>query len=244
LTAGHVQRKPLASPAQDNGDGQQHEPDPGEAGADASVDLDVTRPVGELVPADIKDPLMAETRSSPRIQRVLQDIEDNGGADFEIKWSARGGYHSNGKIYIDRRETMADWISTMMHELNHLSDQRQGLNPVAADTASREDFVATKMFNEIRSHAVSYVGLLEREAGNPATAAAAPAGFDEFKAYLRADEATNGICYDSATIQAMAEAWVEKKYKTEWTTSNTGENYYDYWGAAWDDAHPAAPAAP
>ncbi len=42
----------------------------------------------------------------------------------------------------------------------------------------------------------------------------------------------------------MAEAWVEHKYKTEWTTSNTGENYYDYWGKAWDDAHPAAPPAP
>ena len=55
---------------------------------------------------------------------------------------------------------------------------------------------------------------------------------------MREREAAAGRRFDSAGIQTLAEAWVEAKYRNEWTTSNTGENYYVYWGRIWDDAHP------
>lgn len=183
---------------------------------------------------------MAQVRTSARMRQVLAEIEAHGGAAFDIKWSARGGIHSSGTIYIDRRQEMSSWIATMMHELNHLNDHRQGLNPNAATTASREDFINRKMRNEIRSHAISYVGLIEREATG-AEPASPPAGYTEFRAHLRErDAAAGGAHFDSARIQVLAEAWVEAKYRNEWTTSNTGENYYVYWGRIWDETHPAA----
>jgi hypothetical protein len=42
------------------------------------------------------------------------------------------------------------------------------------------------MENEIRSQAISYVGLIEREGTEPGVAASPPAGFAEFRAYLQA----------------------------------------------------------
>lgn len=238
--AAAVQRKPLdgAAVAAPEAAGKGHEQEPTPPGPGGAADLDATRAVGANIPDDVRTALMTQVRSSARMQQVLRDIEAHGGAAFDIKWSARGGFHSNGVIYIDRREEMSSWISTLMHELNHLNDQRQGLNPNAATAASREDFINTKMRNEIRSHAISYVGLIEREASG-AAAAAPPAGFTEFRAHLRTREAAAGGGHlDAAAIQALAEAWVEAKYRSEWTTSNTGENYYVYWGRAWDEAHP------
>lgn len=241
---GTIQRKPAdgaaaAQGAAAEGDGHDHgheqEPTPG--GGGGAGDLDTTRPIGALIPDEVRTELMTEVRRSQRMQQVLREIEEHGGAAFDIKWSGRGGFHSAGTIHIDRRQEMASWIATMMHELNHLNDHRQGLNPSAATTESREEFVNTKMRNEIRSHAISYVGLIERE-GAGADPASPPAGFTEFRAYLRQREEAEQVCFTSEAIQAMAEAWVEDKYRTTWTTSNTGENYYDYWGRAWDEAHP------
>ncbi len=241
---GTIQRKPAdgaaaAQGAAAEGDGHDHgheqEPTPG--GGGGAGDLDTTRPIGALIPDEVRTELMTEVRRSQRMQQVLREIEEHGGAAFDIKWSGRGGFHSAGTISIDRRQEMGSWIATMMHELNHLNDHRQGLNPSAATTESREEFVNTKMRNEIRSHAISYVGLIERE-GAGADPASPPAGFTEFRAYLRQREEAEQVNFDSGTIQAMAEAWVEDKYRTTWTTSNTGENYYDYWGRAWDEAHP------
>lgn len=244
---GVIQRKPggaagagaaAASQAAASSDGHDHgheqEPTPG---GDGGADLDTTRPVGSLIPDDVRTELMTEVRRSVRMQQVLREIEEHGGAAFDVKWSARGGFHSAGTIHIDRRQEMSSWIATMMHELNHLSDHRQGLNPSAATTASREDFVNTKMRNEIRSHAISYVGLIERE-GSGAAAASPPAGYTEFRTHLREREQAEQVCFTSDAIQAIAEAWVEAKYRDVWTTSNTGENYYDYWGRIWDEAHP------
>jgi hypothetical protein len=244
---GAIQRKPAegagagagtASQVAAEGDGHDHghERDP-EPGGEGGADLDTTRPVGGMVPDEIRTALLAEVRRSPRMQQVLREIEEHGGAAFDIKWSARGGFHSGGVIHIDRQDEMPRWISTMMHELNHLNDHRQGLNPSAATSESREDFVNTKMRNEIRSHAISFVGLLERE-GSGADPALPPAGFDEFRAHLREREEAEQVCFSSAAIEAMAEQWVEDKYRNEWTTRNTHENYYDYWGRIWDEAHP------
>ena len=239
---GAVQRKPAGGAAgagaqagvEDDGHGHEHEPDPGGEGGG---DLDTTRPVGGMVPDDIRNELMTEMRTSPRIQQVLREIEQHGGAAFDIKWSDRGNFHRSGAIFLDRHNDMSRWVPSMMHELNHLNDHRQGLNPSAATTESREEFVNTKMVNEIRSHAIGYVGLIERE-GSGAAAASPPAGYTEFRAYLRQQEQEQQVCFASSAIQEMAERWVEAKYRNEWTTSNTGENYYDYWGRIWDEAHP------
>jgi hypothetical protein len=240
---GAVQRKPAdgaggagqQAGVEDDGHGHEHEPDPGGEGGGA--DLDTTRPVGGMVPDEIRDELMTEVRRSERMQQVLREIEQHGGAAFDMKWSDRGNFHRSGAIFLDRHNTMSRWIPSTMHELNHLNDHRQGLNPSAATSESREEFVNTKMVNEIRSHAIGYVGLIERE-GAGADPASPPAGFTEFQAYLREQEEAQQVCFASSAIQELAEQWVEAKYRNEWTTSNTGENYYDYWGRIWDEAHP------
>ncbi|MEM9490337.1 MAG: hypothetical protein AAGC55_14420, partial [Myxococcota bacterium] len=123
---GVVQRKADdsgASSAQSQAEGHDHhghhghdsEPEPGDGGGG---DLDTTRPVGDNVPDETRTALMAEMQRSPRMQQVLEEIADNGGASFDIKWSARGNYHRSGAIHLDRRRDMDRWVPSMMHELN------------------------------------------------------------------------------------------------------------------------------
>lgn len=137
--AGVIQRKPLEGAAPQpaiQGDDHGHEQEPNPPGAGSSANLDVTRPVGSNIPDDVRTQLMTQVRTSARMQQVLTEIEAHGGAAFDIEWSTRGGFHSAGTIFIDRRQEMSSWIATMMHELNHLNDHRQGLNPSPATTAS------------------------------------------------------------------------------------------------------------
>jgi len=222
------------------GDGCAHEherdPDPGDT---VPGDLDTNRPVGAAIPDAIKQRLLTELRRSPSMVTLLQEIADNGGTDFNIKWSARGNFQSNGEISLDRRRSITRWLPSMMHELNHLNDHRQGRRPNPRTTESREEFVNTKMGNEIHAHAHGFAALIEYSSDAAATiTASAPAGYDEFLPELRAAEEAAGECFSSEQIMEFAETWLEDKYRNEWTTSNSGENYYDYWGAAWDRAHP------
>jgi hypothetical protein len=100
---------------------------------------------------------------------------------------------------------------------------------------SRADFVKAKMDDEINAHATSYVALLQQDAKT------APAkGYGDFRAHLEKDHAKTLTDKDWAEVERLAKLWLEDKYKNDasWKTSNTQENYYDYWGKAWDKAHP------
>ena len=222
------------APVQMHGD---HDAQPTPPSTGGTGDLDRTRPVGGAIPADIKRRVMDAVRGSPRMQALLQEIADNGGADFGMKWSSRGTYHSAGEIWLDRSWSEGAWVTTMCHELSHLLDFRRGRMPnIRTDT--RDAFVRVQMEQEIRAHAINYVAQIELEGAGSAPGAQ-PLGFAEFKTHLAAEEQRAHQCFTSSHVQRVAETWLAEQYRTNpaFTTSNTNENYYDYWGRAWDEAH-------
>lgn len=42
---------------------------------------------------------------------------------------------------------------------------------------------------------------------------------------------------DWDALQEQARSWLEDRYRNDWVTSNTDENYYDYWGGYWDSVN-------
>jgi hypothetical protein len=206
--------------------------------ADGTIDdpaeLEKSRPVGGDVDADTRKKAMDELEAAPRSKAILDDIKKlRGDLAFAMKWSNQGTFHSAGSISLDRNKNYANWFAGMAHEIVHLHTFLAGK---AADikTMTREDFVKAKMDDEINAHAASYVALLQ---SGKETAPAK--GYAEFRAYLAKDAAKALTDKDWTEIERLAKAWLETRYKTDasWTTSNTHENYYDYWGKAWDAEH-------
>lgn len=147
-----------------------------------------------MIDAEIRTPLMTELGRSATTTEVLASIAANGGA-FDIKWSARGNYQRSGAIFLDRNNTVAKWLPSMMHELNHLDDDRQGRMPNVRST-EREAFVNQKMANEIRAHALGYVSLIQYRRDGEALPTTPPAGFDDFLVVLEAAETeARGACH-------------------------------------------------
>jgi hypothetical protein len=74
------------------------------------------------------------------------------------------------------------------------------------------------------------------------TAGAEPQGFTAFRTYLNTTAPAVLRERNYARIEELAKTWVEARYRAGdpgWRTSNTDENYYTYWGNAWDRAHPS-----
>jgi hypothetical protein len=209
--------------------------------ADGSIDdaaeMDKSRPIDGAVDADTRKKVMDTLEATPRTKTLLDDIKKlRGDLNFDMKWSNRGTYHGSGAVWLDRNMNYETWRAGLAHELVHLHTFLSG---AAADITkmSRADFVKAKMDDEINAHATSYVALLQQDKKT------APAmGFAEFRASLEKDHAKTLTDKDWPEVERLAKAWLEDKYKNDanWTTSNTHENYYDYWGKAWDKAHPAA----
>jgi hypothetical protein len=203
------------------------------ASADAVVQMDeAERRAGDAIPAELRARLFERLRGSAEIQCVLEEIRGaRGNLDFAIKWSSRGSYHRTGEIHLDLNGDEESWTSSLAHELVHLSTYVRG-RAADVNANTREEFVRLKMEDEINSQATQYVALLQM--GNET---AAPAGYQEFRRHLRSDHAELLENERWSRIKEIARAWLEDKYRNEWVTSNTGVNYYEYWGSAWDRQH-------
>jgi hypothetical protein len=211
--------------------------------ADGSIDdpaeMEKSRAVGSDIDADTRSKAMSGLDAAPRSKEILDDIKKlRGDLAFPMKWSNQGTFHSTGSIWLDRNKNYENWFAGMAHEIVHLHTFLAGK---AADikTMTREDFVKAKMEDEINSHAASYVALLQ---SGKETAPAK--GYAEFRTHLKKELPKALDDKDWAAIETLAKKWLEERYKTDasWTTSNTHENYYDYWGKAWDKQH--APKTP
>jgi hypothetical protein len=208
--------------------------------ADGSIDdpaeMAKERPVDGAVDADTRKKVMDTLDSTPRTKTVLDEIKKlRGDLNFSMKWSNQGTYHGTGAIWLDRNKNYEDWRAGLAHELVHLHTFLSG-NAADIKSMTRENFVKAKMDDEINAHATSYVALLQQDKKS------APAkGYAEFRAHLEKDHAKTLTDKDWAAAERLARVWLEDKYKNDasWQTSNTNENYYDYWGKAWDKAHPA-----
>ena len=197
--------------------------------------LDTERPIGGTVATDIRQRLITTLRQSARTVSVLDALA--AGGDWNLIWSGGGTGQVGNAIQIDRRWTFDMWLTSMTHELTHLLDDRQGREPEAATATDRDAFVATKVQNEANAHAAQYAAHWELiQAGS--APAYEPNGYSPFMTHF----ATLGQTAGAATIEAAARPWLTTQYRSNpmFTTSNTSENYYTYWGRIWDEAHPAA----
>lgn len=227
--------------AEQMGHGHDHgqEPAPGD-GTGAGADLDATRPVGGDVDGDTRSSLIRALRGSAEASSLLDDVEEaRGDLSFPLKWSNRGSYHRSGSIFIDRNTDETEWYGTLAHELVHLCTYESG-SAADASTMGRDEFVEAKMTDEINAQATAFVALMQvgRFTGE--------VGLDEFVTWLEEHhpdlmmsmEDPEEDAQNWSDIKGHAATWLEDKYRNEWVTSNTSENYYTYWGNAWDRANP------
>ena len=240
LAAARDSAPPQGSESRGHEPGVQREPsvqrDPPGAG---TGDLDTRRPVGGAVPAAERAQVFDPLQRSPRAQTIMAEIRRiRGDLAFPVRWSSRGTYQVSGEIWLDRTWTTAQNIVAVQHEITHLLTQLSGGAPNIA-TMTRDAYVAAQMVDEINAHAAGYVVHLQL-----ATAGAEPQGFAAFRTFLTSNHAAVLRRRDYAQIETLARTWVEARYRAGdpgWRTSNTDENYYTYWGKAWDAAHPAGP---
>ncbi|MDY0062759.1 MAG: hypothetical protein RBU45_23315 [Myxococcota bacterium] len=204
------------------------EPEPGDTPAAPEAPARVS---GDPIPTDIREDLFTKLAAIPRVKEVLDAIEAAKGLDFPIKWSDQGTFQSGGAIYLRTTSTPESWVASLAHELVHLQTYVEGKAANAA-AQTKEEFVAAKMDDEINAQVTTYVALLQQgETSNSS------AGFDEFYAFLTADHAEALTGKKWTEIATLARTWMVDKYKNEWVTNNTQENYYTYWGNHWDDVN-------
>ena len=205
-----------------------HEQEP-EPAVLSEEQLSQQRPVSTEIPAELRERLMSALKAAPASNSTLDAIQAaRGDLNFPIKWSQKGNYHSKGKIYLDRRRDESKWLSSMMHELVHLKTYLEG-NAANVGTMDRETFVAEKMRDEIDAQATAYVALMQSNIEQNQSA-----GYNEFRALILAEHNDVFTAQNWGQIKTLALAWLEAKYRDEWRTSNSGKNYYEYWGSHWD----------
>lgn len=210
-----------------------HAPEPGRTSGSGS---DGRNPNSEL-PAAIQESLKQQVSTNTATRSVVQDIITHGrGMNFKIRWSEGGGYYNGTDIFIDPEEPEEHWFGTMAHEIVHMRNDAIGREgDIRRD--SREDYVNKQMEDEIECHAICFGALIEEGKSQDGAA-----GYNDFLAWIQAARPDLMDCPEEGPsgteeIIALAKTWLEDKYRNEWTTSNTGVNYYEYWGSAWDEFH-------
>jgi hypothetical protein len=207
----------------------------------SEAELDAQRPEGTPIPTELRDRMLATLRTTPAMTEVLAAIAAAGTSTLDVRWSRRGGYHSRGRIFLDRNATEPSWLSTLAHELVHLQAYVEGKS-ADVRTQTRDAYVDTHMTEEIRAHATTFIALMQL-----GRLSAPTTGFNDFIAHLEqqrpdllasfldpAEEAQKW-----ADVRALAEPWLEDQYRNHWVGSATGQNYYQKWGAHWDAQHPS-----
>lgn len=230
LSPGPVQKK-------EGGDGHAHDaPAQGQDANPTTGDSATTpeRKSGESVPSDVRVKLMNKLAEIPRVKETLDAIEKAGKKDFPLKWSDAGTFHSAGTVYLRSTSTEESWIGSMAHELVHLQTFVEG-KAADAKKQGRDEFVKAKMDDEINAHTATYISLLQSGGSSGA------AGFSEFKTLVEKDHKALLDGKKWAELQAIARTFLEKKYKDEFTTNTSGENYYEYWGKHWDKVNKKTP---
>lgn len=185
---------------------------------------------GEDIPAEVRKGLLEKLAALPRSAATLDNIKKaKGNLDFPIKWSKQGTFHSSGSVFIRSTSTEDSWVGSLAHELVHLETFVTG-NAADPKKDAKDKFVEKKMEDEINAQAACYVALMQKgEKKN-----GSQAGYDEWIPWVEKDHADLVKNKKWGEIEPIAKTWITKKYKSEWVTNNTNENYYTYWGNHWD----------
>ncbi len=190
-----------------------------------------------------KEALLGRLRAVPRAAQALAEIKAlTGEADIPIRWSGRGTYMTEGEVWVDLRAGDTEALVTMSHELIHLLAWHKGFRPEARKM-ERGAFVDTMMSDELDSEEASLVAGLQltKGKGEPRSG--------KFREWLNAqhpgvlDRAVrSGDPAQWQAIEHLARGWSEDQFRNVYKTSNTGQNYYQYWGSFWDKSQRSRPA--
>ncbi|HCH62029.1 MAG TPA: hypothetical protein DFR83_04435 [Deltaproteobacteria bacterium] len=236
----------------DHGHGHNHGPAqegprPNRSGQQTTSDGAASRRPGAPLTAAEREALFQSLNAVPRTAQILEEIRSvKGGLDFPLKWSGRGTYMMSGEIWLDLRGDATELTVTMAHELVHLLSFFKGFNPNPREL-SKDEYVDAMIGDELDSEKASIVTGLQLTDGN-----GEPRSRD-FKKWLQAnhpgllERATRSReSTDWAKVEELARIWSDDQFKNVFKTSNTGENYYDYYGSHWRRSQPgpAAPDAP
>jgi type VI secretion system VgrG family protein len=142
--------------------------------------------------------------------------------------------------------------SDIVHEMNHADARNSGTQP-DINTASRADYVngnlaeeahgeslATQAHNELAAAGTPEAGPLNPLTG-PAYDAASQNGANAYRA-AHPDASQSDV--DDAGRQAGEQAVLNQFQSGNVTTGNTHQPYPQYYGNAWDNAHPPPPRGP
>ncbi|PKN55054.1 MAG: hypothetical protein CVU56_23300 [Deltaproteobacteria bacterium HGW-Deltaproteobacteria-14] len=202
------------------------EPEPGKADAAKAPE----RTDGADIPVDVRTSVLGKLEALPRSKATLDNIKKaKGNLDFPIKWSKQGTFHSSGSVFIRSTSTEDSWVGSLAHELVHLETFVTG-NAANPKTDAKDKFVEKKMEDEINAQAACYIALMQKgEKSN-----GSQAGYDDWIPWVGKNHADLVKAKKWSEIEVAAKAWIKGKYKSEWVTNNTKENYYTYWGNHWD----------
>jgi hypothetical protein len=187
---------------------------------------------------DIKDTL----KDSPTGAAAVKYLEDK---NIKVEFADGGGsYWDGNKIVIDRTRPVDRNALTLVHEINHAKASIDGPKAdIAKDT--RADYVTKMLDEEVRGTVDSIKAKNELVASGKTITATYPLEAKYNEAYKKGVEdakKANPKATDAELKAAGEKAGYDRVLKGfqdgEVTTSTTGVKYPDYYGSAWDRAHP------
>lgn len=187
---------------------------------------------------DIKDIL----KDSPTGAEAIKYLEEK---KVPVEFADGGGsYWDGNKIVIDRSENAQEAALTLVHEINHA---RASIDGPKADIVNdtRADYVQKMLDEEVRGTVDSIKAKNELVANGKKVTASFPLETEYNDAYKKAVDAAKkkDPKLDEAQLRAIGEKAgydaVLDGFKTgKVVTSTNNQNYPDYYGSAWDSAHP------
>lgn len=190
------------------------------------------------------DGMKTALADSPTGRDAIKWIEDNR-IPVVIGRPGGGSTWDGTQITLDPNESNEEAALTIVHEVNHGISDRAGASGNAA-TQNRNDYRNTMIAEEVKGTVKSIEAKNELVAAGGHPSATFPLEAEYNQAYQNAANAfrTANPGATPAQIDAAGKtagtAAVDQGFRNGGVvTSNTGESYLDYYGKAWDNAHPA-----
>ncbi len=187
--------------------------------------------------AEMKDLL----KGSPTGAAAVKYLEDK---NIPIEFANGGGsYWDGSKIVIDRSKPMDRNALSLVHEINHAKGKLEGTS-VNIATASRADYVAGELKEEVQGTVDSIKAKNELKAGGKTITASYPLEAEYNQAFKKASDdlkAKNPSATPTELKAAGEKAGSERVMKGfkdgEVRTSTNHKPYPEYYGTAWDKHH-------
>ena len=184
------------------------------------------------VPAAVQD----AARFSPTVRAAIETM-NRYGITVSVGTPGGGSFHSNGAITLDPNSGLD--ADTFVHEMNHAAYGKDGRR-ADINALGRQEYIDAKIAEEIEGSVLGAQAVYELlQAGQTV---ARPTFFDAYEKGIADLLATNPAATPEEQMAAGREAirqrFHDAFYNGEFVTSTTNVPYTDYYGTAWDNAHP------